>query len=74
MDRILVRHLLAHERHVRIVNLDLRMYAGSPQDLADLCDAARHTFVQRNIADPDLVRNALDEWISVNHFAREEAS
>ena len=41
-----VRHLLSTDAQVRIVNLDLLTYARSLENLTELCDSARHTFVQ----------------------------
>jgi dTDP-glucose 4,6-dehydratase len=61
----LVRWLLRHDSHVRVVNLDLLTYAGNPESLADV--AARHGaagderyfFVHGDIRDPVLVASLL---------------
>jgi dTDP-glucose 4,6-dehydratase len=68
-----VRYLLAKEPQVQIVNLDLLTYAGSLENLKDLPDAQRHTFVKGDICDRLLVedllrRHAID---IVVHFAAE---
>lgn len=68
-----VRYLLREEHEVQIVNLDALTYAGSLENLRDLPDPDRHTFVQGNICDRSLVdelllRNHID---TVVHFAAE---
>ncbi|NLX53548.1 MAG: dTDP-glucose 4,6-dehydratase [Planctomycetaceae bacterium] len=68
-----VRHLLANDPSVRIVNLDLLTYAGSLRNLQDLPDPTRHTFVQGDIADGPLVVRLMREHDidAVVHFAAE---
>ncbi|KLU24936.1 dTDP-glucose 4,6-dehydratase [Caballeronia mineralivorans PML1(12)] len=68
-----VRHLLATDPQVRIVNLDLLTYAGSLDNLAVLPDDARHTFVRGDIADQPLVESVLREHAidTIVHFAAE---
>ena len=68
-----VRHLLATDPEVRIVNLDLLTYAGSLDNLRDLPDPARHTFVQGDIGDRALVDRLLREHQidTIVHFAAE---
>jgi dTDP-glucose 4,6-dehydratase len=68
-----VRHLLATDPEVRIVNLDLLTYAGSLDNLRDLPDPARHTFVQGDIGDRPLIDRLLREHQidTVVHFAAE---
>ena len=68
-----VRYLLANELQVQVFNLDLLTYAGSLENLKDLPDAQRHTFVKGDICDRSLVeelmrRHAID---TVVHFAAE---
>ena len=50
-----VRYLLGSQPDVHIVNLDALTYAGSLENLADLPDPARHTFVHGDICDRALV-------------------
>ena len=50
-----VHHLLRARPDVRVVNLDALTYAGSLENLKDLPHAERHTFVQGDIRDRDLV-------------------
>ena len=68
-----VRHLLAADPQIRIVNLDLLTYAGSLDNLADLPDDGRHTFVHGDIADQPLVESVLRDHAidTIVHFAAE---
>ena len=68
-----VRHLLATDPEVRIVNLDLLTYAGSLDNLRDLPDPARHLFVKGDICDRALVDRLLREHQidTIAHFAAE---
>ena len=68
-----VRHLLATEPDARIVTLDLLTYAGSLDNLRELPDPARHTFVQGDICDRPLVDRLLREHAidTIAHFAAE---
>lgn len=68
-----VRHMLSTDGHVHIVNLDLLTYAGSPDNLNDLPDASRHTFVEGDICDRALVDRLLREHEidTIVHFAAE---
>ena len=68
-----VRHLLRTEPEALIVNLDALTYAGSPENLKDLPQPSRHTFVQGDIRDRALVdellrRHRID---TIVHFAAE---
>lgn len=68
-----VRHLLTSDPELRVVNLDLLTYAGSLDNLRDLPDPARHTFVQGDIGDRALVDQLLREHDidTIVHFAAE---
>jgi len=55
----------------QIVNLDLLTYAGSRARLADLETHPQYTFVEGNICDPALVRQAMDGCDAVIHLAAE---
>lgn len=68
-----VRQLLRTDDQVHVVNLDLLTYAGSLENLAGLPDPGRHTFVQGNICDRDLVDRLLREYQidTLVHFAAE---
>jgi dTDP-glucose 4,6-dehydratase len=70
-----IRYLLGAEPAVRVINLDALTYAGSLQNLEDQPEssARRHTFVQGDIGDRELVdkllrENAID---TIVHFAAE---
>ncbi|MFZ6026452.1 MAG: dTDP-glucose 4,6-dehydratase [Chloroflexota bacterium] len=68
-----VRYLLQVEPAVHIVNLDALTYAGSPENLKDLPDPARHTFVHGDICDRALVDGLLRQHQidTIVHFAAE---
>ncbi len=68
-----VRYLLQIEPEVQIVNLDALTYAGHMENLADLPDPKRHTFIRGDICDRALVEKLLkDHHIdTVVHFAAE---
>ena len=68
-----IRYMLAHEPEIRIVNLDALTYAGSMENLTDLPDPARHTFVKGDICDGNLVMQLLHEHRidTIVHFAAE---
>jgi len=68
-----VRYVLETQPDVNIVNLDVLTYAGSLENLADLPDPARHTFVQGDICDRPLVDRLLHEHQvqAIIHFAAE---
>ena len=68
-----VHYLLASDPEIYIVNLDLLTYAGSLDNLRDLPDPARHTFVQGDICDRALVDRLLREHQidTIVHFAAE---
>ena len=68
-----VRYLLAKKSDVRIVNLDALTYAGSLANLHDLPDPDRHSFIQGDIRDEQLVMELFREHDidTVVHFAAE---
>ncbi len=68
-----VRYLLRVEPEVHLVNLDALTYAGSLENLTELPDPQRHTFVQGDICDRPLVDRLLREYRidTVVHFAAE---
>ena len=68
-----VRYLLNAEPGAHLYNLDALTYAGSLENLKDLPDPSRHTFIEGDICDAELVNrimaeNAID---TVIHFAAE---
>lgn len=68
-----VRHLLRADSKIRIVDLDALTYAGSRENLKDLPDPARHTLIEGNICDRDLVEDLLRRHRidTIVHFAAE---
>ena len=68
-----VHYLLQAELDVRIVNLDVLTYAGSLENLNELPDPERHTFVEGDICDQALVEDLVERYQidTVVHFAAE---
>jgi len=68
-----VRYILQTEPQVRVVTLDTLTYAGSLENLKDLPDPERHTFVQGDICNRKLVDELLHQQMidTVVHFAAE---
>ena len=68
-----VRYLLQVELNVRVLNLDALTYAGSLENLKDLPDESRHTFIQGDICDGKLMDKIFSEYKidTVVHFAAE---
>jgi dTDP-glucose 4,6-dehydratase len=68
-----VRYLLRFKAEIRVINLDALTYSGSLENLKDLPDKARHTFVKGNICDSELVARLLREYETdtIVHFAAE---
>ena len=67
-----VRHLLATDAAVAVVNLDALTYAGNLANLADLADDPRYTFIKGDITSRDDVRDAMRRGVTdVIHFAAE---
>jgi len=68
-----VHYLLKTESDYQIINLDLLTYAGSQENLKDLPGAGRHTFVQGDICDRELIDRLLHqhEVDTIVHFAAE---
>ncbi len=68
-----VRYVLDNTTDVKIYNLDALTYAGSLENLRDLADPQRHTFVQGNICDQELAARLMREHDidTVVHFAAE---
>jgi len=68
-----VRYLLKTDAQVQVLNLDALTYAGSPENLKDLPDATRHTFVKGDIGDQELLVQLLRQHNidTLVHFAAE---
>ncbi|MCA9028721.1 MAG: GDP-mannose 4,6-dehydratase, partial [Planctomycetaceae bacterium] len=56
-----VRHLLATDPGLSIVNIDKLTYAGNPENLADVESDSRYTFKQGDICDAAFVDGVLSE-------------
>jgi len=68
-----IHYLLAVEPDLRIINLDRLTYAGNLENIKDLPDAARHTFIHGDICDAGLVSEIFHSYRieTVVHFAAE---
>lgn len=68
-----IRFFLEREQNVHIYNLDALTYAGNPENLENLPDPSRHTFIHGNICDRPLVNDILQTHSidTVIHFAAE---
>jgi dTDP-glucose 4,6-dehydratase len=68
-----VRYLLGEQPDVQIINLDALTYAGSLENLRNLPDPQRHTFVHGDICDRKLVDQIIHEnqVQTIVHFAAE---
>ncbi len=68
-----IRYLLSVEPEVKIVNLDALTYAGSLENLKELPDADRYSFVHGEIGDRTRVEHLLEEHTidTIVHFAAE---
>ncbi len=68
-----IRYLLTAEPQVHIFNLDALTYAGSLENLKDLPDPSRHTFIHGDICDSALVAGLLRQHKidTLVHFAAE---
>jgi dTDP-glucose 4,6-dehydratase len=66
-----IRHVLATHPDDRVVNLDKLTYAGNPANLADLQHDPRYAFVQGDICDGKVVRDACRGVDAIVNFAAE---
>ncbi len=67
----LVRRLLREHADLHVVNIDLLTYAGRPENVADLADDPRYTFVHGDIANADDVARAADGVDGIINVAAE---
>lgn len=67
-----VRHLLASNADLQIVNFDKLTYAANPENLADVQNNSRYQFVRGDICDDHALEQTLAlEFDAVVHFAAE---
>jgi len=67
-----IRHLLATDSGVAVVNFDALTYAGNLANLADIANHPRYKFVRGDVTDRDSVRGAFGLGVTdVIHFAAE---
>ncbi len=67
-----VRHVLSNEEEVEVINLDKLTYAGNLENLKEIENDSRYTFVRGDIAEENDVRRVLTRDVhGVIHFAAE---
>lgn len=68
-----IHHVLTHEHHVTIINLDKLTYAGSLDNLKNLPHPERYHFIRGDITDAALVRHLMlhHHIDTIVHFAAE---
>jgi dTDP-glucose 4,6-dehydratase len=66
-----IRHVLTTHADDRVINLDKLTYAGNPANLADLERDPRYTFVQGDVCDGKIVRDACRDIDAIVNFAAE---
>lgn len=68
-----IRYILGKESDLQIINLDALTYAGSLENLVNLPDEERHTFIQGDICDQSLVEDIMRRHHvdTIVHFAAE---
>lgn len=67
-----VRHLLATDPTVKVINFDALTYAGNLANLSDIANHPRYRFVKGDVCDRDDVRAAMKLGVTdVIHFAAE---
>lgn len=68
-----IQFILQKEPRAQIVNLDALTYAGSLENLKQLPDPERHTFVRGDICDREVIQRLLEEHQidTIVHFAAE---
>jgi dTDP-glucose 4,6-dehydratase len=66
-----VRFVLENRAGIKITNLDSLTYSGNPENLADIQNDSRYSFVHGDIRDETLVAKLVAECDAVVHFAAE---
>ena len=66
-----IRHVLTTHADDRVINLDKLTYAGNPANLADLERDPRYTFLQGDVCDGKIVRDACRGVDAIVNFAAE---
>jgi dTDP-glucose 4,6-dehydratase len=66
-----IRYLLRERADAHVVNFDALTYAGNLDNLAEIADDARYSFVHGSVVDGDAVREAMRGCDAVVNFAAE---
>ena len=65
-----IRYLLTARPDTHLTNVDVLSYSGNQENLRDLEDHPRYTFVHADICDADKIRPLVAEADAVVHFRR----
>jgi dTDP-glucose 4,6-dehydratase len=60
-----IHYLLAEQDDVRVINLDKLTYAGNLENLADVAEDPRYSFVKGDICDPEVVGECMARGVDV---------
>ena len=68
-----IQFILQKETQAQIINLDVLTYAGSLENLKQLSNPERHTFIRGDICDREIIQRLLEEHHidTIVHFAAE---
>ncbi len=66
-----IRYWLKNHPEDQVVNLDALTYAGHSESLKDLAENSNYQFIKGDIADPEVVKKAMEGMDTVVHFAAE---
>ena len=66
-----IRHILNKYENYNIINFDKLTYAGKPENLADVCQDKRYSFIKGDISNREDVEQAMQGIDYVVHFAAE---
>jgi len=66
-----IRHLLREQPDVQVVNFDALTYAGNPDNVRDVAEDPRYTFVRGSVADAASVAEAMRGCDAAVNFAAE---
>lgn len=66
-----IHYWMTHHPEDEVRNLDLLTYAGNPENLIDLTDNPKYSFIKGDITDPLAVESAMQGVDVVVHFAAE---
>jgi dTDP-glucose 4,6-dehydratase len=66
-----IRFMFRQYKDIRVINLDKLTYCGNPENLSDISEDSRYSFVAGDICDKRLIGDLVDEVDVVINFAAE---